>query len=143
MTSTSTERTRDDGSTSSVVAEGTAMFAAVMLVTVALFQIFQGIAAVAEDTIYVRGLDYTYELDVTTWGWTHIVLGAVGVAVGAAILAGQAWGLIAGIVVAILSSLANFAFMPYYPFWSLAILAFNGLVLWALCNQRGRAGRSF
>ena len=34
---------------------------------------------------------------------------------------------------AALSMLANFAFIPYYPVWSLAIIALNVFVIWALC----------
>jgi hypothetical protein len=31
-----------------------------------------------------------------------------------------------------MSAIANFAFIPYYPIWSLAIIALNIAVIWAL-----------
>jgi hypothetical protein len=31
-----------------------------------------------------------------------------------------------------LSAIANFAFIPYYPVWSLLIIALNVFVIWAL-----------
>jgi hypothetical protein len=37
--------------------------------------------------------------------------------------------------VAFLSAISNFAFLPYYPLWSIVIIAFAGLVIWALCTQ--------
>jgi hypothetical protein len=32
-----------------------------------------------------------------------------------------------------LSALANFAFLPYYPIWSLLVIALDVFVIWALC----------
>ena len=34
-----------------------------------------------------------------------------------------------------LSAMANFLFLPYYPFWSMALLAIDIFVIWALCRQ--------
>ncbi len=33
--------------------------------------------------------------------------------------------------------LLSFMWLPYYPFWSLLIVAFDGIVIWAL-NAHGR-----
>lgn len=138
--STHTSGRAYDHSTSGLVAVGTTAFAGVMLATVALFQILEGIAAIAEDTVFVSGLDYVYELDVTTWGWIHLVVGVLGLTTAVGILAGQAWGYVAGIAIATLGAITNFAFLPTYPFWSIVVLAFNLTVIWALCRQLG-AGR--
>jgi len=108
-----------------------------MLVTVAVFQILEGIAAIAEDDIYVTGIKYAYEIDVTTWGWVHLILGIIGVATGLGLLAGQTWARIVGISIAVIAALANFAFLPYYPLWTLLIIAFYVLVIWALTTQLG------
>jgi hypothetical protein len=129
-------------STKGFVALGTTAFAGVMLATVAIFQILEGIAAIADDTVFVSGIDYTYELDVTTWGWVHLVIGVIGLATGVGILAGQTWGLMAGIAIATIGTVTNFAFLPYFPFWSVVILAFNIFVIWALCNQVSAADRA-
>jgi hypothetical protein len=59
-------------------------------------------------------------------------VGAVVVATGFAVLAGKSWGRVAGMVLVGLSALANFAFIPYYPFWSLTVIALDVFVLWAL-----------
>ena len=53
--------------------------------------------------------------------------------VGFAILAGQTWARVIGIIVASLSALANFAFIPYYPFWAIMLVAIDLWVIWALC----------
>jgi hypothetical protein len=134
MSSTSSRHAGDE-STKYAVTRGTVAFAGVMLITVAAFQILEGIAAIAEDSIFVIGIKYTYEFDVTTWGWIHLVLGIIGVAVGIGLLLGQAWGLLGGVVIAFVSALTNFAFLPYYPFWSIVVLAFNVFVIWALTSE--------
>jgi hypothetical protein len=134
MSTTSSPRATRDGSG---WAYGVAVFAGVMLVTVAVFQILEGIAAIAEDDIYVTGIKYAYEIDVTTWGWIHLILGIIGVAVGLGLLAGQTWARIAGISLAVVAALANFAFLPYYPIWTLVIIGFYVLVIWALTTQLG------
>jgi hypothetical protein len=38
----------------------------------------------------------------------------------------------------VLSAIANFLFIPYYPFWSLLIIALNVFVIWALAVHGGR-----
>jgi hypothetical protein len=124
-----------EASTKRLVARGTAVFAGVMLITVAIFQILEGIAAIAEDTFFVTGLNYTFELDVTTWGWIHLIIGIVAVATGLGILAGQAWGMLVGIMIATIGAISHFVFMPYYPFWSMVVVAFNVLVIWALATE--------
>lgn len=136
---TSAQTGRDpDLSTKVAVAGGVTRFAGIMLAVIAVFEIFQGIAAVAEDTVFVTGLDYTYELDVTTWGWVHLFLGVLCLAVGIGMAAGSTVGNLAGIGVAGIVAVANFAFLPYYPFWALLVIAFNVVVIWAACHQLGR-----
>ncbi|MGW4325277.1 DUF7144 family membrane protein [Nocardia sp. NPDC004573] len=114
------------------VAAGTSLGAAIILVTVGLLQVFQGIAAVAEDEVFVVGVEYTYKFDFTAWGWIHIVLGALMVAVGIALFTGARWARIATIVIASFSILANFLWLPYYPWWSVLIIALDVVVIWAV-----------
>ena len=117
-----------------------AAFAGTVLLTVAVFQILQGIAAVAADDVYVTGIAYVYQLDVTSWGWIHIVVGALTLGAGAGVLAGRAWAYVTGIILAVVASITNFAFLPYYPIWSLVILAFNIAVIWALSSLLAQRG---
>ena len=114
---------------------GVTTFAGVILAMVSSWQIVEAIAAIANDTVFVRGLSYTWELDVTTWGWIHLVIGLIGLATAIGILMGQTWGQIVGIMIAGISTLSNFMFMPYYPFWSLTVIAIDVLIIWALCSQ--------
>ena len=114
---------------------GVATFAGVMLVTVGVFQVLEGIAALAKDDIFIVGVEYSYKVDVTTWGWMHLILGIIGIATGLGVLAGQTWARVVGIILAVVGALANFAFIPYYPVWSLLIIGFYVMVMWALSTQ--------
>jgi hypothetical protein len=119
----------------SVGAYGVSVFAGVILVTLASFQILEGLSAVLKDNVYVSGLNYAYAINLTTWGWIHLVIGVIGVAVGIGILAGQAWGHILGIAFAVISALSQFMFLPFYPFWALLLIGMNILVIWALATR--------
>lgn len=118
---------------------GVVTFAAVTLVTLSIFQILQAIAAIAEDELFVTGINYAYAIDVSTWGWIHLTLGIIALAVGLGLLAEQTWARVAGIAVAVLVALANFAWLPHYPLWSILVIAFSVLVIWALTAQMKEA----
>ena len=133
MSNTSTDGRQGDGT--SMVVYGVTTFAGVLLTVVAIFQILEGITAIANDTIFVRGLNYTWQFNIQTWGWIHLLIGLIALATGIGIIMGQTWGYLIGIGIAGLSMLSNFMFMPYYPFWSLAVIGLDVLVIWALCKQ--------
>ena len=111
---------------------GWALFAAVMLITVGCFQVIAGIAAIAEDELLVKGADYVLQLDVTTWGWVHLLLGAILILSGLGVMTGNVVARTVGVFVAALSMVANFAFIPWYPVWSIAVIAIDIAVIWAL-----------
>jgi len=119
-------------------AEGIGIFAGAALLTVGIFQFLEGVAAAAKDDVFVSTRNYVYEFDLTTWGWIHIVVGIVVALVGGAILAGQRWALVAGVVLAMVSALMNFVWLPYYPAWAILIIAFDIAVIWALSTMLGR-----
>jgi hypothetical protein len=117
------------------MAFGVSLFAGILLATLASFTILQGLAAVLKDDVFVRGVNYTFQFDVTTWGWIHMIIGVIGLAAGIGILRGQVWANSVGIGIAALSALSQFAFMPQYPLWSLTIIAMDVVVIWALTEQ--------
>lgn len=48
-------------------------------------------------------------------------------------MSGPLWGRVVGIAITLLSMLTNLLFIPYYPVWSLLIIALDVFVIWALC----------
>jgi len=116
-------------------ATGLTTFAGVMMIMAGGFQLFNGLVALFANEFYVNTPDYLFKFDATRWGWTHLLIGVLVLLAGFAVLAGRTWGRAVGIVLALFSALANFAFVPYYPFWSLTIIALNVFVIWALATQ--------
>ncbi|MFE3546870.1 hypothetical protein ACFXK0_28235 [Nocardia sp. NPDC059177] len=118
------------------IAAGTSIGAGILLAVVGVLQIFEGISAVANDDLIVVGPEYLYQFDLTSWGWWHIVFGAITVLIAIGLLAGQTWGRVAAMVIAALSIIANFLWLPYYPWWSILIIAINIVVIWAVATWR-------
>jgi hypothetical protein len=118
-------------------AVGFILFAALMMIMVGFFQFFTGLVALFENEFYVTTRNYIFQFDATTWGWIHLVWGVIVALAGFGLMAGQTWARVVGIFLALLSAIANFLFIPYYPFWALTIIALDVFVIWALAAHGG------
>ncbi|MFD9501900.1 hypothetical protein [Streptomyces sp. NPDC060035] len=123
-------------------ASGWTLFAAVLMVFGGAMAIFEGIAALAKDDLFVSTRNYAFELSLTGWGWIHLILGIVILLAGCALFSGAMWARMIGILLAGLGALANFLWLPYYPFWSIVLVAINIFIIWALCAWPQREGRA-
>src|SRR5215208_2872095 len=112
-------------------AVGFILFAAIMLIMVGVFQALQGLVVIFENEFYVATRNYTFQFDATTWGWTHLLLGLLVAFAGCGLFSGRTWARTVAIILAVLSAIANFAFIPYYPFWSL-LITLDIFVIWAV-----------
>ncbi|MEU5763082.1 hypothetical protein [Nocardia sp. NPDC047648] len=121
------------------IAAGTSIAAAILLLTVGVLSIFEGISAVADDDLIVVGADYVYKFDTTTWGWIHIVVGILLVVAALGLMTGATWARVVAICLAALSIIANFMWLPYYPAWSVLVIALNIVVIWAVATWRPEA----
>jgi hypothetical protein len=115
-------------------AYGFAAFGGAIMLIVGIFHAFAGLAAIFENEFFVAGPNYAYEIDVTAWGWIHLILGVIVAFAGISVYSGATWARVVGIGLAILSAVANFFFIPYYPVWAVLIIALDIAVIWALAN---------
>ncbi len=113
-------------------AVGWATFAAIMLMMVGFFHALVGLVALFEDTYYVIGREWVFEFDVTAWGWIHLIWGILIILSGIGIFSGNLAARTVGVVAAVLSAIANFAWLPYQPVWSTIMIAMAVAVIWAL-----------
>jgi hypothetical protein len=113
-------------------AVGGITFAGTMLILIGMFQAIDGIAAIANDEFFLVGQNYTFDLDTSAWGWIHLLLGIGLMIAGWSIFAGKTWAAVVALTLAMLSAVANFFFIPYYPFWAILIIALNCWVIWSL-----------
>jgi hypothetical protein len=111
---------------------GGVTFAGTMMILIGIFEVLDGIVAIANDDFFLVTRNYTFDLDVSTWGWFHLLLGILIVLSGFYLLAGRAWAGVVAITLAVLSAILNFFFIPYYPWWSLLIIGLNVWVIWAI-----------
>jgi hypothetical protein len=121
---------------------GWIVFAAVMMMIAGSLNLFYGIvAAVNDEWVGWTNGDAVY-LDISQWGWVHIILGAVVLLSGIGILSGNILARSVAVGVAALSLIANFFFIPAYPLWSLTVITIDVLVIWAL-TAHGREMRTY
>lgn len=119
-------------------AVGGMVFAASAALVMGVWQIAMGIAAVVDDGFLVVGEEYAYDLDTTAWGWIHIVLGALVLLTGFLLFSGSTFARAMGILFACLVAINNFFFLPYYPLWSLIVIALAIFVMWSLATADTR-----
>jgi hypothetical protein len=115
-------------------------FAGVMMIIGGALNLLYGIIAAVNDEWVVwtnRGDVY---LDVSEWGWVHIILGAIVLLSGIGVFSGNILARTVGVIVASISLIANFFFLPVYPLWSLIVITIDVLVIWAL-TAHGREVR--
>jgi hypothetical protein len=108
------------------------VFAVASTTVLGFWQALVGLTALLRDGVYSAAPAYTYTLELTVWGWIHLLVGVLIAGAGIAVLMGKAWGSAAAIVLASLSMVVNFAFIPHFPIYSLAIIALDVAVIWTL-----------
>jgi hypothetical protein len=137
MTDTSQNRSRtevaDHSGPPATGWAGWVVFGGVMLIMVGIFQLIQGLVALVDDGYYlVRSDGLVVNVDFTTWGWVHVVIGAVAGLAGVGLLAGNMMARIVGVVIAVVSAVANLAFISAYPIWSTIMIALDVIVIYAI-----------
>jgi len=118
-------------------AVGLTMFASVMLLIIGIFQALAGLGAIFNDDKFVVTEDYVINLDVTGWGWIHLILGVVIFLAGLGLLQGQVWARTVAVLVAGLSAILNFMWLPITPWWAIIIITLDVFVIWAV-TMHGR-----
>ncbi|MFW0786551.1 hypothetical protein AAFP35_18810 [Gordonia sp. CPCC 206044] len=114
----------------------TTIAAAVLLLVGGIIGVLQGISAVADDKLFVVGAEYVYKLDLTTWGWIHIVVGILAIIVAFGMFTTATWARVAAIIIASLSIILNFLWIPYYPWWSILVIAIDLVIIWAVATWK-------
>ena len=113
-------------------AVGWAGFAGVMLILIGVFDVIQGLVALFDDEFFVVTPDYVFQFDVTAWGWIQLILGIILISSGIGIFSGNVLARTVGVIIAGAAAIANFAWLPYSPLWSIIVIAICVSVIWAL-----------
>ena len=113
---------------------GYTVFAVSIMIVLGLWQILAGLTAVVRDGLYAKPPGYTFAFDIAAWGWVVLLLGVLIAGAAVVVLQGRTWGDTVATVLACLSMIVNFLLVPFYPIWSLAIIALGVTLLWMLTS---------
>jgi hypothetical protein len=119
---------------------GWVTYAMTMFIVVGALNVIYGLTMLINDEWIVFGADEVFYIDITIWGWLTLVLGALALWVAAGISQAKTWAQIVGLTAAALHAVNAFLTMPYYPVWSLVVLAMASLIIWALTVHGDEVG---
>ena len=111
---------------------GLVLYAAILLLIVGVFNLIDGIAAVANSHVFVTDAHYVFA-NLRTWGWITLILGVLQVLAAFGVLAGNQVARWFAVAVLVLNAIDQLFFLPSYPFWSLVIIALDVIALYGLC----------
>ena len=104
-----------------------------------VFQVIFGITALAHAaTFTVPSSGLVVDAGYTTWGWVHLLLGLLFLATGGGLAFGQPWARVVGVVLAALSAVVNFTFLPASPVAVTLIVAFDVFLIYAISVHGGQ-----
>ena len=100
------------------LAVGVTLTAAIILIIGGVLHAMEGVVGLATNEFYVTTQKWIFQFDVTTWGWIHILVGIIAVLAGIGLFSGAVWARTLGVIIAAISILVNFVWLPYYPIWA-------------------------
>lgn len=116
-------------------------FAGAIMVLLGLYNVIEGLVALFNDKYYVVGPHGLLLLDLTGWGWAHLIIGALAVAAGVSLFSGAAWARVAAVILATINALAQLTFLSAYPVWATVVIALDVVVIWAVIVHGDEARR--
>ena len=113
--------------------------ASTLLILSGMLTFFIGIIGVIRGIFFNNVANYPFYFSVRSRGVLLLVIGAVAFITGFALLARVRRAREVAIVVALASAVANFIFLPFYPFWSIIVLILDVIIIWELTRDSDRS----
>ncbi|AWB94994.1 hypothetical protein DCE93_04390 [Agromyces badenianii] len=108
-------------------------FAAIILILNGAFSALQGLVALVGPNTYYRTTEEGLLMfDLTGWGWWNLIIGALLIVTGVALLSGATWARVVAVILAGLSALGQLFLVPAQPWWSVIVIGINVLVIYAI-----------
>ncbi len=114
---------------------GWAVFAGVILLIVGSLNFMFGLAGILNDEVLTVGGQGVIIWDFETWGWIHLVVGAIMVLVSLGLFATQEWAAVLAIIFAAISAIAQIGLITAFPLWSILIIILDVLVIYNLTRE--------
>jgi hypothetical protein len=119
---------------------GWVTFAGVMLLVLGCTNTVEGVAAVSGSDFFVTRAHYLFG-DLSSWGWVIWLIGVAQGLTGVAVFVKNQFARWLGVAFAVCNALAQMLMIQAYPFWSLALLSLDLLVMYGLVVYGGRSYR--
>jgi len=116
---------------------GLVLFASILLVVIACFNLIYGIAAIANSHVFTAYAHYVFG-NLKTWGWITLIIGILQLLAALGVLAGNQVARWFAVVVLGLNAIDQMFFISAYPFWSIIIIAMDVVALYGLCAYGSR-----
>jgi hypothetical protein len=113
-------------------AQGWYGFAGVLFLIVGAVNVLQGLIALLKDDYFAVTKGGLLFADFSAWGAFFLVLGIVEVLVGLGILSMRTWARVVGVLILMLNTITQFAFIAAFPIWTLAAISLNIATIFAL-----------
>ncbi len=113
-------------------AVGLTALAGILMFLLGGWWIIAGFVAIVNDDFFVVTQEWIFEFSTTSWGWTHLILGIVVLLASFGLFTGAVWARTVGVILAVISGLVAFAWLPYYPVWAILFVTMSVLTVWAL-----------
>ena len=113
-------------------AMGLTAFAGLMMLMLGGWWVIAGLVAIVNSDFYVVTQDWIFQFSTTSWGWIHLILGVLVLFAGIGLFSGAVWARTVGVILAGISGLVAFAWLPYYPVWAILFVTLSVFTVWAL-----------
>lgn len=109
-------------------------FAGIMMLIGGSIAFLQGLVAAVNDTWvgWNAATSNAIVVDLTAWGWVHMIVGVIVFLAGIGVFTGNILARTVGVIIASISLIVNFMWLPAYPLWAIIVITIDALVIWAL-----------
>ena len=111
---------------------GWTAFAGITMIMMGIFWAIMGLVAVLNDEFYVVTQRWVFEFDISTWGWIHLIFGIIVILAGFFLFQAKVWARTVGVIIAVISAIISFVWLPYYPVWAIILIVVSIAIIWAL-----------
>lgn len=117
---------------------GLVEFAGILIAIFGIFNIIDGIAAIAKSHAFTTNAHYIFG-NLRAWGWVMLVFGILQLIAVGALARNRPWARWFAVVVLALNTLAHMMSLQSYPIWSVLVIAANIVALYGLLAYGGKS----
>jgi hypothetical protein len=107
-------------------------FAGVMMFILGSLNAIWGLGGILNDDVVVVGGHGALILDITAWGWVHLILGSLIALVGVGLIMGNSAARVVGVFLVALNAIAQIVWFPAAPLWASLIIILDTIIIYQL-----------